>query len=342
MPSRRFSIISSLGLALLLAGGCQPADEPAEVTPPVLERDLRERVSVSGVSSGGYMAVQTHIAFADLVAAVGVVAAGPYHCAGGSVQTALGACMSGDGIDVAPLVEFTKTAAAAGNVASLDDIAASRVWLFHSPVDGVVSQRAGDALHDFYRELAPADAIVYRNGFDAAHGLPTVDKGEACDTMGGDFLNACDFDTAGEVLAHAYGELDDRADSAVDANLVSVDLSAYFDDGSSVAESGYAYVPASCRDDLGSCRLHVVFHGCRQGAEFIANRFVKKAGYNEWAETNDIVLVYPQIEKSMFNPQGCWDWWGYTDADYDTRKGKQVAGVQALIIAFASGEFPAL
>ena len=47
--------------------------------------------------------------------------------------------------------------------------------------------------------------------------------------------------------------------------------------------------------------------------------------------------MYPQIEKSLFNPKGCWDWWGYTGEDYDIRSGSQVAGVAALIDAFASG-----
>ena len=37
------------------------------------------------------------------------------------------------------------------------------------------------------------------------------------------------------------------------------------------------------------------------------------------------------------NPQGCWDWWGYTGQDYDLAAGKQVAGVDALITSFAKG-----
>jgi len=40
------------------------------------------------------------------------------------------------------------------------------------------------------------------------------------------------------------------------------------------------------------------------------------SGYNELAEKNDIVILYPQAETSTlfpFNPKGCWDWWGYSD-----------------------------
>ena len=114
-------------------------------------------------------------------------------------------------------------------------------------------------------------------------------------------------------------------------------MSAYFGSGSNVGATAYAYVPDACQGSTADCGLHIAFHGCMQGAEFIDDRFAQQAGFNEWAETNGIVVVYPQIEKSMFNPKGCWDWWGYTDEDYDLRSGKQTAGVAALIDSFISG-----
>ena len=82
------------------------------------------------------------------------------------------------------------------------------------------------------------------------------------------------------------------------------------------------------------CRLHIAFHGCRQGAEFIGDRFVANAGLNEWASQNQIVVVYPQISASVMNPQGCWDWWGYTGPQYDQKNGKQIVGINAIITAF--------
>ena len=33
------------------------------------------------------------------------------------------------------------------------------------------------------------------------------------------------------------------------------------------------------------------------------------------------------------NPQGCWDWWGYTGPDYATRKGPQVLTVARMLAA---------
>jgi poly(3-hydroxybutyrate) depolymerase len=41
-------------------------------------------VTVSGISSGGYMAVQFQVAFSKLVKGAGILAAGPYDCAEGA------------------------------------------------------------------------------------------------------------------------------------------------------------------------------------------------------------------------------------------------------------------
>jgi poly(3-hydroxybutyrate) depolymerase len=47
------------------------------------------RISVSGISSGGFMAVQLHVAYSSLFKGVGVVAGGPYYCAQDQFTSAL-------------------------------------------------------------------------------------------------------------------------------------------------------------------------------------------------------------------------------------------------------------
>jgi poly(3-hydroxybutyrate) depolymerase len=73
--------------------------------------------------------------------------------------------------------------------------------------------------------------------------------------------------------------------------------------------------------------VHVAFHGCKQSGE----RFPREAGYNRWAETNQLVVLYPQVKASLFNPRGCWDWWGYTNAAYATKEGTQIRAVWAML-----------
>ena len=327
-------------LLALLAGlaSCGGKQAPAPATPVAdFDAALKSRITVSGVSAGGFMAIQSHVAFADRIGGAGVVAAGPYHCAQGDVQVALSACMTGTDLTIGPLVDFTNEAAAAGDIAPVAELDSARVWIFHSPADSVVAPAAGEALRDFYRSFVAAEQVVLVDDVATAHGWPTLDAGVACQELGGDYINDCDYDTAGAILQHLYGDLDARASLARPANLVEADMSAYFGSGSHVAKSGYMYVPEACRSNARDCGLHIAFHGCVQGAEFIADRFARNAGFNEWAESNALIVVYPQIEKSLFNPKGCWDWWGYTNEDYDLRSGKQVAGVGALVDAYASG-----
>ena len=342
MPLRnslnRSELAAILFVALLaLVAACSDDSQEAPASTAALDADTRSRITVSGVSAGGFMAVQSHVAFADRIGGAAVVAGGPYHCAQGDVQTALSQCMTGEGLTVEPLVRFARTAAGEGDIAPLVGLESARVWIFHSPADAVVAPAAGRALRDFYLAFVAADRVAFVDDVETAHGWPTLDAGAACMEWGGDYINDCDYDTAGSILRHLYGDLNARAPEAKAGNLVDLDVSAYFGSGSHVAEMAYVYVPDACRGNPADCGLHIAFHGCVQGAEFIDDRFATQAGFNEWAEVNDIVVVYPQIEKSLFNPKGCWDWWGYTDDDYDVRSGKQVAGVAALIDSFVSG-----
>src|SRR5262249_38310820 len=95
-----------------------------------------------------------------------------------------------------------------------------------------------------------------------------------------------------------------------------------------LADTGYAYVAPECRD-AARCRVHVVFHGCKQAGE----GFVRDSGYAEWADGNRLIVLFPQIKASSdgFNPLGCWDWWGYTGSAYLTREGAQIAAVKRML-----------
>ena len=45
-----------------------------------------------------------------------------------------------------------------------------------------------------------------------------------------------------------------------------------------------------------------------------------QSGYNEVGELNNIVILYPQAIRSLtipYNPNACFDWWGYNDPALD-------------------------
>jgi poly(3-hydroxybutyrate) depolymerase len=97
-----------------------------------------------------------------------------------------------------------------------------------------------------------------------------------------------------------------------------------------MAETGFAYVPTTCSGGV-HCRVHVALHGCLQNAETIQQDYILHAGYNKWADTNAIIVLYPQTTATnkppMFdptaplNPNGCWEWFGFTDSNYATNYG---------------------
>ncbi|CAF1431223.1 unnamed protein product, partial [Didymodactylos carnosus] len=66
---------------------------------------------------------------------------------------------------------------------------------------------------------------------------------------------------------------------------------------------------------------------------FIGNTFATKAGYNEVAELNKIIILYPRIRPSTVssNVYGCWNWWGYSSINYANKLGPQTSGIKKMI-----------
>jgi poly(3-hydroxybutyrate) depolymerase len=292
-------------------------------------------VTVSGISAGGYMAVQFHVAYSGLVNGSAIIAAGPYLCAESSLRLALGRCTRGDPeIPVAQLATLTSQLALEDRIDPISDLVSDLVWIFHGEADDVVAKAVVDALQSYYETLVDPRGVVRIDQAETAHTFPTATSGTPCRESVSPYVGRCDYDAAGEMLRHLYPRLAPRGD-VDDGNLLEFDQRPYAElaGTSALAERGWVYVPASCARATSGCRLHVVFHGCRQGASFVGERFVREAGYLEWAATNRVVVLFPQIEAGMqpLNPNGCWDWWGYEDARYALRDGPQMLAVRAMI-----------
>lgn len=307
-------------------------------------------VTVSGISSGAYMAVQFEVAYSTIVRGAGVLAGGPYFCAKGSTNRALGNCMEPIGAEAPPQPEETlktiRQLAESGKIDPVKNLRDDRVWLLSGGKDKTVDTVVMDALAAFYRQTLPEQAVRYVKVPNAGHAMISVadPKANACDTSSPPFINRCqDFDAAGQLLSHMLGPLQPAVVPPT-GDIVAFDQRPYINGrpvDASLAKEGYAFVPASCR--AGGCRVHVAFHGCRQNAGTIGQRFVEGAGYNSWAASNRIVVLYPQTTTRygfawgsfswIFNPKGCWDWWGYTGSDYHTRDGLQMSAVRAMVEA---------
>ena len=317
-----------------LIAACCVAAQAGEPLPALQAQ--RAGVTASGVSSGADMAVQLHVALSATISGVGALAGGPYYCAQGSLFTALSNCMAPGAWTPVPRPEFLKreadALASAGRIDSTQHLAGAPVWLFSGTNDHTVDPLVVTALRNFYAQYK-ADVVLVSDQ-PAGHGMVTEEHGKACERTEPPFIVDCGYDAAGELLKHLLGKLAPRAISE-SGRLVRFDQAPYSgNEPNSIAlgATGFLYVPKSCEG--GGCRVHVAFHGCRQGAAEIGEQFVREAGYNRWADTNRLIVLYPQAIARywwVYNPRGCWDWWGYTGAAYHTRDGAQIGAVRAML-----------
>jgi poly(3-hydroxybutyrate) depolymerase len=337
-------------IAGLLSMTCAGSARAADGALPALALDSA-RTTVSGLSSGAYMAHQLHIAYSDHVAGAALIAGGPYHCAEGTLQTALSSCMTpfaSKGPDVTALARHANEASKAGAIAPLSGLAGDRVLILHGKADQTVAESLSADTGALYRALSAfADPPLrlredFARGF--THTFPTVDAGASCETAGAPYVGKCGFDAAAAIFESLYGKPAHAAAAQADGELRTFDQDALRADGNDafLAATGYVYLPKECAGGRKSCALHIAFHGCQQNADTVGEAFVKDAGYNRWADAYDVVVLYPQARASMepLNPKGCWDWWGYAGAKYDTREGVQLRAVAAMAAALGAPLHP--
>ncbi|MGF1610365.1 MAG: hypothetical protein ACFCUQ_13275 [Kiloniellales bacterium] len=202
-----------------------------------------DQVSVSGLSSGGFMANQLHIVHSQSFMGAGVIAGGPYHCAGSPswtcdytpygfysphdtcqavhICTKLARKAYGPfGLYLGPpdatdSVESTLAEAAAGRIDPLSGLKGDRVWLFSGRDDSLVPQEVMDQLQASYAALFARpevtnspDHIHYENNQAVEHAMiiavPGPPEENNCGTYGPPYINDCDYPTAGELLRFLY------------------------------------------------------------------------------------------------------------------------------------------
>ena len=125
--------------------------------------------------------------------------------------------------------------------------------------------------------------------------------------------------------------------------------------GSPRHAAGSEELPSAVLAGRAQARVHIALHGCKQGYNYVnyvrglpdtanqppyGNRYITTTGYNHIAESNDIIVLYPQVEGSdggdLQNPDGCWDWWGYSsptprNPDYYSKNAVQIRAIAAML-----------
>lgn len=341
-------------LSIALVAGLAACEEPASRL-PALGASI-DQTSVSGVSSGAYMAEQFQLAHGRSIVGAGVIAGGPWGCAESlyadvmpgpgtaflNLSRAMNGCML-NALQAWGIPDPQWLAKRAGQLAmqnKIDPLASvrrDRIYLFTGREDRTVVPAIVGAAREFYRAIGVTDdRIEFVDNLPAGHAFVTEDKGLTCDETASPYIVDCNYDMAGALLGHIYGELNPKA-AARAGDIVTFDQSEFLQDlsGHGLAEAGAVYISPECRDK-GGCRVHVAFHGCSQNMGAIGDTFITDSGFLAWADTNRLIVLFPQVSRTPSNPQACWDWWGYTGRQFLTRDAPQIVAVWRMLLRLAA------
>ena len=291
-------VISAAVLALCV--GAFPASAqknplPDNVVPlPALNADLSQ-VTVSGLSSGAFMAHQIHVAYSDRIKG--------QDDGGRTLRLFRRPAMSGgDGVllvaqrpmQLARLCLDRQLAEARRiwpvgkpkipNRATLQR-ATSQVYIARGARDLVVGNPQTQGLHDFYVKAGVPEgniAMACSTGEACSfsgHAVVTPNGPRKCSDNEHPFLNKCDEQNVpDEILKLFYaaklgrwnppsqtltGQLIAFSQDKELENLKDIDTRKHH-----LAETGYLYVPKVCRER--QCPVHVAFHGCVQSEAVLA------------------------------------------------------------------------
>ncbi len=333
---------------------------------------LRGQSSISGLSSGAFMTVQLHLAHSASFMGAGIIAGGPFRCAESFrqaallaedawVQNALYICMNplspAAAPSIPPLLKMARQCAERGEIDPLEQLARQRLYIFSGTSDSVVYSDTVRRTRDFYLALGvPESSILFRNDVAAGHAILTDNPEDSpLPSNRPPYINNAGFMQSHEILRHLYGELADPVQQ-LGGELLRFDQTEFFegDSRASMSEFGYAYIPRSVLEGA-PARVHIALHGCKQGYNYInyvngrpdiensppyGNRYITTTGYNHIADSNDIIVLYPQAQGidngETQNPDGCWDWWGYTSEDpsrpdYYSKHAIQISAIHRML-----------
>jgi hypothetical protein len=328
--------------------------------------------SVSGLSSGAFMTVQLHIAHSASFIGAGVIAGGPYRSAEsfpGSAPDARDAyllnslyiCMNPLTPQMAPnadtLAALARATAAANEIDPLSNLANDRVYIFTGSADRVVYSDVVAQTRAFYEKIGVHAAnIAYVDTVPAGHSIVTDNLEDSLlNTNQPPYINNGGFMLSHRILNHLYDGLKPPAEQ-LSGRMLCFDQTEFFgnEPRASMAQYGYAYVPRAVLEGA-LARVHIAVHGCMQGYSYrpyfagqpdvagyapYGNRYFTTTGYNTLADSNNIIVLYPQAQASeggvMFNPEGCWDFWGYScerdrKLDYYSRSAIQIKAIHGML-----------
>lgn len=313
---------------------------PSTPTPaqPVLALENQAKTitdwGVSGISSGAMMSAQLGIAHSEKISNVGLFSGSIYGCSQGNVQTALKICMADPSkINEKDSLRYVQKKKIKTEIDNLANLKKQKIFLFHGKLDKVVKHEVVSKNEYFYQKLkAPTKSLSLDH---LGHSFATKNpSGSNCENSSSPYISNCNYDSIDELFKYIYPAKTPSLATPNKARLFSLNAESFID--KTLLEKAFfnkeilVYVPQNCEQK--SCSAHLALHGCHQAPEFVGMDFIMGAGYLEAAEKYQTIVVFPSVLKSTTNPYGCWDWWGYSDAQsYDTKQAPQIQVLEKIM-----------
>src|SRR3954469_14945134 len=193
--------VVALGLAAQQSGSLAgPLVDPSAPAVVQLQRYQIDpaKIFVAGISSGGFAAVQMHIAHSSTFKGAAIYAGGVYWCAGvGGAATALGNCggetlptgQASYNSTLAASEAYLETQSALGTIDPVANLAGQPVYLWSGTKDQVVNPLEMVDLQSEY--LRYGANVRFDNSYPAAHGWESPQGELDCGTNGSPFMVRC-------------------------------------------------------------------------------------------------------------------------------------------------------
>nr|CCA86740.1 putative Poly (3-hydroxybutyrate) depolymerase (phaZ) [Ralstonia syzygii R24] len=344
MNGRKLFTCAAAFFLLFNAAAQAQSSTSSVVKSPLADVNIQpDRVAVTGISSGAFMATQLQLAYPKIFPFAAMLAGGPYDCA--LVQRDMAKCLYPSFItdkDLSAAVNRAKKKSYYRLLGDFSHLDHGIVYVLYGTADKVVGTQIAGSITKFYQRLKSLSngkldglQISEDGSRNFGHTFPTYltplpiaspHEDDDCVESIPPYLGHCGFDAAKNILQHLYPQVTTGTEPTNTSGAL-IRLSADSFGATAATFAGkwvYVYKPAACSNGT-PCGLLVVLHGCNQNDEAIGQTFVQNVGFNRWAEDYRLIVVYPQTKTVKENFGGCWDWWGYTGHHFDTRNAPQIS-----------------
>ncbi|CAL8116699.1 unnamed protein product [Orchesella dallaii] len=295
----------------------------------------RSTITISGLSSGGAIAMQYHVAFSSEIKGAAIFAGVPFGC------YKVNYCMYASTVIVSNLAKDITDLATANKIDNPRNLNGTKVFVFHGTRDTTVDPAFGRKLEQLYQVFGGVTKNEYTIG--AVHGFPTNFYGAPCGSSSAAtyYINNCNYHGSNIAMNHLLGGSFAPPASSAAGQLLQYDQTEFGGSAvSSMDSTGFVYIPTGCQDKTRQCKLHIAFHGCAQSKTNLNDIYARKIGMLEVAEANNIIVLFPQAAPNILvgNPNACWDWWGYLGANFLNKDGAQMKAVHAMQLRVSNCE----